>query len=71
MRASQHSANPFDLLIDPEAVLRAVAASSPLGGLKRKVFRPLDKAQNPAAPTPEAERLDGDLLREDEDQSRN
>ena len=53
MRASQHSANPFNLLIDPEAVLRAVAASSPLGGLKRKVFRPLDKSQGATPSTPE------------------
>lgn len=54
MRASQHCADPFDLLIDPEAVLRAVAASTPLHSLARKICRPLDRTQTPLATNSEA-----------------
>lgn len=52
MRTSQHSAHAFDLLIDPEAVLRAVEGSSRLRSLRRKVCRPLDKL--PPAPADKA-----------------
>lgn len=37
------SANPFDLLLRPDDVLRAVESSEPLGGLRSTVFRPLDR----------------------------
>lgn len=37
------SANPFDLLLRPDDVLKAVEASERLGGLRSTVFRPLDK----------------------------
>lgn len=38
-----HQANPFDLLLNPEEILRAVESSQPLGGLRSTVFRPLDR----------------------------
>lgn len=44
MRAFQHSStHAFDLLINPEAVVRAMERSSRLRDLRRKVCRPLDK----------------------------
>ena len=51
MRASQHSStHAFDLLINPEAVLRAMQTSSRLRDLRRKVCRPLDKVATGKAP---------------------
>jgi len=35
--------NPFALMMHPEAVLQAVEASNRLGGLQRRVCRPLDR----------------------------
>lgn len=35
--------NPFALIVDPAAVLRAVECSSALGGLRTRVFRPLER----------------------------
>jgi hypothetical protein len=35
--------NPFALMMNPEAVLQAVEASTRLGGLNRRVYRPLDR----------------------------
>jgi len=49
MRASTHAANPFEMLIDPQAILVAVEASSPLRSLKSKVCRPLDNPRLPGA----------------------
>jgi hypothetical protein len=49
MRASTHAANPFEMLIDPQAILIAVEASSPLRSLRRKVCRPLDNPRLPGA----------------------
>ena len=43
MRTQARSANPFALMMDPQAVLEAVEHSERLGGLKRRVCRPLDK----------------------------
>ncbi|EHR71459.1 hypothetical protein BurJ1DRAFT_2630 [Burkholderiales bacterium JOSHI_001] len=43
MRTQARSANPFALMMDPQAVLDAVEHSERLGGLKRRVCRPLDK----------------------------
>ncbi len=42
--------NPFMLLLDPEVVLAAVAASERLGGLARRTCHPLDR------PVPTVER---------------
>jgi hypothetical protein len=35
--------DPFALMMHPEAVLIAVAASTCLGALQRRVYRPLDR----------------------------
>jgi hypothetical protein len=37
------AANPFALMLDPQAVIEAVEHSERLGGLQRRVCRPLDK----------------------------
>jgi hypothetical protein len=42
--AATHASNPFEMLIDPQAILDAMEASSPLRELNRKICRPLDKA---------------------------
>ncbi len=47
MHASSHAANPFGLLIDPAAVLRAVEGSQRLESLDRRVCRPLDRTVTP------------------------
>jgi len=49
MTASTHAASPFDMLINPQAVLRAMELSTRLQSLERKICRPLDK---PAPPLP-------------------
>lgn len=38
-----NNANPFALMMDPEAVVQAMERSERLAGLKRRVHRPLDK----------------------------
>lgn len=40
---TSHLANPFVLLMNPDAVFRAIEASEHLQGLGRRVFRPLDE----------------------------
>lgn len=40
--------NPFVLMLDPEAVIKAMEGSEPLRGLSGRVCRPLDK---PLIPT--------------------
>jgi hypothetical protein len=40
-------ANPFDMLINPQAILDAIERSTHLQNLERKVCRPLDKAAPP------------------------
>jgi hypothetical protein len=49
MHASHHAANPFDMLINPQAILDAMEHSTRLQSLERKICRPLDKT---AAPKP-------------------
>lgn len=49
MHVLPHAANPFDMLINPQAVLDAIEHLERSQGLERKVCRPLDKA---AAPKP-------------------
>jgi hypothetical protein len=43
MTTLQTAANPFALMMDPEAVLAAIARSDRLSRLKSRVCRPLDK----------------------------
>lgn len=42
-------ANPFSLLMNPEAVHAALAQSEPLNSLKSRVWRPLDQPLIPRA----------------------
>lgn len=35
--------NPFELMMNPEAVLQAVEKSGRLESLQRRIYRPLDK----------------------------
>lgn len=43
MSASTHVANPFEMLVNPQAILHAMESSTRLQSLNRKVCRPLDK----------------------------
>ena len=43
MHPSQSIANPFFMMTNPEAVLKALERSDALAGLQTQVFRPLDK----------------------------
>jgi hypothetical protein len=49
--AATHASNPFEMLIDPQAILDAMEASGPLRELNRKICRPLDR-QAPVGPKP-------------------
>lgn len=49
MTESPPVANPFALMMDPEAVLRAVEQSQRLSRLRRRICRPLDKPLLPHA----------------------
>lgn len=49
MTDSPPVANPFALMMDPEAVLRAVEQSPRLSRLRRRICRPLDKPLLPHA----------------------
>jgi len=43
MDALPTAANPFDMLINPQAILDAIERSTHLQSLERKICRPLDK----------------------------
>lgn len=43
MHTSRLADNPFALMIDPEALLRALESSDRLSRLQRRVCRPLDR----------------------------
>ena len=49
MDSTVHPSNPFDMLINPQAILHAVENSNCLRNLKSKICRPLDQAPKPAA----------------------
>jgi hypothetical protein len=49
MHASSHVANPFGMLVDPDAITRALEGSQRLECLNRRVCRPLDR-QMPVKP---------------------
>ncbi len=48
MDSTIHPNNPFDMLINPQAILHAVENSSCLRNLKSKICRPLDQTPKPA-----------------------
>lgn len=43
-------ANPFALMMNPQEVVQAMERSERLGGLQRRICRPLDKPLIPRAP---------------------
>jgi hypothetical protein len=43
MPESQIVPNPFELMMNPQAVLTAIEGSQRLEGLQRRIYRPLDK----------------------------
>jgi len=58
MSELQPVANPFEQMMDPEAIAKAMEASQRLSHLKRRICRPLDKPVIPrtAAETGEFDR---------------
>ena len=54
MPSSQEVANPFALMMDPEAVFQAMERSERLGRLQSRICRPLDKPLLPHAPEVDA-----------------
>jgi len=62
MTQAQHpSANPFALLMDPEAIFRAIENSERLERLHSRVCRPLDKPLLPVVAAEDAESALDDL----------
>lgn len=56
MTQAQHpAANPFALLMDPQAIFRAIENSERLERLHSRVCRPLDKPLLPAVAPEDAE----------------
>jgi len=47
MGSTVQPANPFDMLINPQAILQAVENSICLRSLKSKICRPLDQTAKP------------------------
>lgn len=47
MHATSHAADPFSLLVDPQAVQRALEGSQRLECLNRRICRPLDRTVVP------------------------
>lgn len=45
MELLSHAANPFALMLDPAAVVRAMEQSDRLARLQSRICRPLDKPQ--------------------------
>lgn len=59
-------ANPFALMMDPEAVLAAMERSERLNHLQSRVCRPLDKLETPGQDTSPFSRMrdEDDVLEE-------
>jgi hypothetical protein len=55
------AANPFGMMLSPEAVLLAVERSELLGNLKRRVCRPLDKPLIPKTQVSELDAFDREI----------
>lgn len=60
MRSTTARPNPFTMMTDPEAILRAVERSERLKHLTRRVCRPLDKPLIPKRGSAAAELSDFD-----------
>jgi hypothetical protein len=67
MTQPQHPvANPFALLMDPQAIFRAIESSDRLARLHSRVCRPLDRPLLPHASVDEAEAIDAQNIYLDE-----
>lgn len=51
--AHSAAAHPFALMMDPQSVLAAVEGSAKLGGLNRRICRPLDRPMIPKRRAPD------------------
>jgi len=65
-QALRPAANPFALLMDPQAIFRAIENSERLERLHSRVCRPLDKPLLPVVAAEEAEGDSGDGYSVDE-----
>lgn len=61
MQTTQALANPFALLMEPEAVFASIEKSGRLDGLQRRICRPLDKPLIPHTAS-DADAMDLDEL---------
>ena len=50
MQTAHHAANPFALMLDPQAVFTAMEHSERLSRLQARICRPLDKPLIPKVP---------------------
>jgi len=66
MSASSHTASPFDMLVNPHAILDAIERSASLEALQRTIWRPLERNIVPkVAPAADARAFDASLDRLD------
>jgi hypothetical protein len=67
METTPLASNPFGLMMNPQAILDAVERSERLGGLQRRICRPLDKPLIPHADAgkDDLDADDGDNLPDD------
>jgi hypothetical protein len=60
--------NPFELMMNPQAVLQAIESSQRLESLQRRIYRPLDKPLL-AKKTPDAAAHDRQVDLADDDET--
>lgn len=61
MTTAHSASNPFAMMMEPESLRAAVAASERLSRLRRRVFRPLDRPMLGAPSCTEEHTALGDL----------
>ena len=59
--------NPFELMMNPQAVLQAIENSQRLEGLQRRIYRPLDKPLIAKKSTPAAAAHDREVDQADDE----
>ena len=65
MQTTSHAADPFGLLVDPQAVQRALEGSQRLECLNRRICRPLDRTVVPKPADGESAAYDAAIERDD------
>jgi hypothetical protein len=65
MQTSPQAADPFGLLVDPEAIQRALAGSQRLESLNRRICRPLDRTVVPKPADGESAAFDAAVEQDD------